>query len=110
VIEELIDRYGPLPEPAELLIALARLRLLARAKGITEIGALSASTVRISPLTLPDSGQLRLKRLYAGAAYRATTSTVQVPIPRTGSGVSAPRIRDLELIRMVSGLLTELSS
>ncbi|MET0315775.1 MAG: TRCF domain-containing protein, partial [Rhodococcus fascians] len=110
VIEELIDRYGPLPEPAELLIALARLRLLARAKGVTEVGALSGSTVRISPLTLQDSGQLRLKRLYAGAAYRATTSTVQVPIPRAGSGVGAPRIRDLELIRMVSGLLTELSS
>jgi transcription-repair coupling factor (superfamily II helicase) len=66
---------------------------------------LSASTVRISPLTLADSGQLRLKRLYAGAAYRATTSTVQVPIPRAGAGVGAPRIRDLELVAFVAGLL-----
>ena len=30
VIEELVDRYGPLPEPAERLVALARLRLLCR--------------------------------------------------------------------------------
>ncbi len=107
VIEELVDRYGPLPEPAELLVALARLRLLARAHGLTEIGAVSsaASTLRISPLTLPDSAQLRLKRLYAGANYRATTSTVQVPIPRAGSGVGAPRIRDLELIDFVAGLI-----
>ncbi len=98
---------GPLPEPAELLVALARLRLLARAHGLTEIGAVSsaASTLRISPLTLPDSAQLRLKRLYAGANYRATTSTVQVPIPRAGSGVGAPRIRDLELIDFVAGLI-----
>ncbi|KMO67531.1 transcription-repair coupling factor [Mycolicibacterium chlorophenolicum] len=105
VIEELNDRYGPLPEPAQRLIAVARLRLLARAHGVTEVGAPSASTVRISPLTLPDSAQLRLKRLYSGATYRATTSTVQVPIPRAGSGVGAPRIRDLELVAFVAGLL-----
>ncbi|RZT25818.1 transcription-repair coupling factor [Mycobacterium sp. BK558] len=105
VIEELNDRYGPLPEPAQRLVAVARLRLLARAHGVTEVGAPSASTVRISPLTLPDSAQLRLKRLYSGATYRATTSTVQVPIPRAGSGVGAPRIRDLELVAFVAGLL-----
>ncbi|MGZ8801635.1 MAG: TRCF domain-containing protein, partial [Mycobacterium sp.] len=105
VIEELVDRYGPLPEPAQRLIAVARLRLLARAHGVTEIGAVSASTVRISPLTLPDSGQLRLKRLYPSATYRATTSTVQVPIPRSGSGVGAPRIRDLALVSFVAGLV-----
>ncbi len=105
VIEELIDRYGPLPEPAQRLVAVARLRLLARAHGLTEIGAVSASTVRVSPLTLPDSAQLRLKRLYSGANYRATTSTVQVPIPRSGKGVGAPRIRDLELVSFVVGLV-----
>ena len=104
-IEELIDRYGPLPEPAQRLIAVARLRLLARAHGITEIGAVSASTVKISPLTLPDSAQLRLKRLYSSAAYRATTSTIQVPIPRAGGGVGAPRLRDLELVAFVAGLV-----
>ncbi|MGB3353779.1 MAG: transcription-repair coupling factor [Mycobacterium sp.] len=104
-IDELNDRYGPLPEPAQRLIAVARLRLLARAHGITEIGAVSASTLKISPLTLPDSAQLRLKRLYSSAAYRATTSTVQVPIPRAGSGVGAPRLRDLELVAFVAGLV-----
>ncbi|WP_460356472.1 transcription-repair coupling factor [Mycobacterium sp. ZZG] len=105
VVEELIDRYGPLPEPALRLVAVARLRLLARAHDVTEIGAPSASTLRIAPLTLPDSAQLRLKRLYSGANYRATTSTVQVPIPRAGSGVGSPRIRDVELVAFVAGLL-----
>jgi transcription-repair coupling factor (superfamily II helicase) len=56
-------------------------------------------------MTLPDSAQLRLKRLYSGANYRATTSTVQVPVPRAGSGVGSPRIRDLELVAFVAGLL-----
>jgi transcription-repair coupling factor (superfamily II helicase) len=108
VVEELVDRYGPLPEPAQRLVAVARLRLLLRGYGITEVSAISESTLRISPLQLVDSQQLRLKRLYPSANYRATTSTVQVPIPRTGSGVGAPRIRDLELVAMVAGLVLAL--
>jgi transcription-repair coupling factor (superfamily II helicase) len=108
VIDELVDRYGPLPEPAQRLVAVARLRLLLRQYGITEISAISESTLRLSPLQLVDSQQLRLKRLYPSAHYRATTSTVQVPIPRAGSGVGAPRIRDLELVAMVAGLVLAL--
>ncbi|HKP40552.1 transcription-repair coupling factor [Mycobacterium sp.] len=108
VIEELIDRYGPLPSAAQRLVAVARLRLLLRHYGITEISAISESTLRLSPLPLADSQQLRLKRMYPGANYRATTTTVQVPIPRAGSGVGAPRIRDLELLAMVAGLVLAL--
>jgi transcription-repair coupling factor (superfamily II helicase) len=108
VVEELIDRYGALPEPAERLVAVARLRLLCRAAGITEVSAPSAATVRLSPVTLLDSAQVRLKRMYPAAHYRATTSTVQVPIPRAGGGVGAPRLRDVELVQMVANLVTAL--
>jgi transcription-repair coupling factor (superfamily II helicase) len=66
------------------------------------------STLRVSPLTLPDSAQIRLKRMYPAATYRATTATVQVPVPRTGSGIGAPRIRDLELAQMVADLVLAL--
>jgi transcription-repair coupling factor (superfamily II helicase) len=107
VIEELTDRYGALPETAQRLVAVARLRLLCRAAGITEVSAASAATVRLAPITLPDSAQVRLARMYPGARYRATTATVQVPIPRAG-GVDAPRIRDLELVNMVAELVSAL--
>ncbi|OBK52961.1 transcription-repair coupling factor [Mycobacterium sp. 1081908.1] len=107
VVEELMDRYGALPEPAERLVAVARLRLLCRAAGITEVSAPSAATIRLSPVTLLDSAQVRLKRMYPAAHYRATTSTVQVPIPRAG-GVGAPRLRDVELLQMVANLVTAL--
>jgi transcription-repair coupling factor (superfamily II helicase) len=107
VVEELTDRYGALPETAERLVAVARLRLLCRAAGVTEVSAASAATLRLAPMTLPDSGQVRLASRYPGARYRATTSTVQVPIPRAG-GVGAPRIRDLELVQMVAELLAAL--
>ena len=121
VVDELIDRYGQLPEPAVRLVAVARLRLLCRAAGVTEVSvasggsatsaATSAATVRLSPLTLPDSAQVRLKRLYPAANYRAATATVQVPVPRvggSGSAVAAPRIRDVELVQMVADLVTAL--
>ncbi len=110
VIDELIDRYGALPEPAERLVAVARLRLVCRAAGITEVSVASATStpvLRLSPVTLPDSAQLRLKRMYPSATYRATTATVQVPVPRVG-GVGAPRIRDVELVQMVANLVTAL--
>ncbi|MEZ0352161.1 transcription-repair coupling factor [Mycobacterium sp. pR1184] len=111
VVEELTDRYGALPEPALRLVAVARLRLLCRASGITEVSAPSAATVRLSPITLLDSAQVRLKRMYPAANYRATTSTVQVPIPRAGGssgGLGAPRLRDVELVQMVANLVTAL--
>jgi transcription-repair coupling factor (superfamily II helicase) len=107
VVEELIDRYGTLPETAELLVAVARLRLVCRAEGITEVSAASGATLRLSPITLPDSAQVRLARRYPGAHYRATASAVQVPIPRAG-GMGAPRIRDLELVHMVAELVAAL--
>ncbi len=107
VVEELTDRYGTLPETAQRLVAVARLRLLCRAVGITEVSSASAATLRLAPITLPDSAQVRLARMYPGARYRAATSTVQVPIPRAG-GVGAPRIRDLELVQMVADLVSAL--
>jgi transcription-repair coupling factor (superfamily II helicase) len=108
VVDELVDRYGPLPEPAQRLVAVARLRLLCRQYGVTEVAGTSATTLRIAPLALPDSAQVRLKRIYPAANYRATTSTVQVPIPRAGAGVGAARIRDLDVVQMVADLLLAL--
>ncbi|MBP2450464.1 transcription-repair coupling factor [Mycolicibacterium lutetiense] len=105
VVDELVDRYGPLPVEVQRLVAVARLRLLCREYGITEIGAVSASTIKVSPLVLPDSAQLRLKRMYPGAHYRATTSVVQVPIPRESDSIGSPRIRDLDIVQMVAGLV-----
>ncbi len=111
VVDELIDRYGPLPEPAQRLVSVARLRLLCRHYGITEVavtGAGAGATLRVTPLSLPDSAQVRLGRMYPAARYRATTATVQVPVPRSTDSVGAPRIRDLELLQMVADLLLAL--
>ena len=107
VVEELTDRYGTPPEPVLRLIAVARLRLLCREYGVTEVSS-TPTTLKLTPLTLLDSGQLRLKRLYPAASYRATAQIVQLPIPRAADGVGSPRIRDLELVAMVADLLAAL--
>ncbi|MDG3012298.1 transcription-repair coupling factor [Rhodococcus sp. D2-41] len=105
VVDELVDRYGPVPEEVARLVAVARLRLICREYGLTEV-AVSGTQLKLSPMSLPDSKQMRLKRIYPSAQYRATTGMVQLPLPRTGSGgVGASRMRDVELLQYVVDLL-----
>ncbi len=102
-VTELIDRYGPLPEEVRRLVSIAKLRILCRELGVTEVGV-AGTQVKVSPLNLLDSQQVRLKRIYRDASYRATTGVVTMPIPRTG-GVGSSRVRDVELVQVVADLL-----
>ncbi|MFW0797679.1 transcription-repair coupling factor [Gordonia sp. CPCC 205515] len=103
VLAELTDRYGEPPEETRRLAGIARLRLRCRERDVTEIG-LAGTGVKVSPFTLLDSEQVRLKRLYSGATYRATTSVVTLPIPRTG-GMGSARLRDDELVDYLTTFL-----
>ncbi|MGW4350943.1 transcription-repair coupling factor [Nocardia sp. NPDC004582] len=107
VVEELVDRYGPLPVEVGRLVSVAKLRLLARTYSIAEIGV-TGTTVKVSPLQLPDSKQLRLKRLYPNATYRAATGIVQLPLPRVEDSVGAARVRDVQVLQFVADLLLAL--
>ncbi|WP_280507163.1 transcription-repair coupling factor [Nocardia flavorosea] len=107
VVEELVDRYGPLPVEVGRLVSVAKLRLLAREYGIAEI-AVTGTTVKISPLSLPDSKQMRLKRIYPSASYRAASGVVQLPLPRVQDSVGADRLRDVALLQYLADLLLAL--
>ncbi|MBP1160222.1 transcription-repair coupling factor (superfamily II helicase) [Rhodococcus sp. PvR099] len=108
VIEELVDRYGPVPEEVGRLVSVAKLRLLCREFGLEEV-SVAGTQLKIAPMHLPDSKQLRLKRLYPSAQYRATTGMVQLPLPRTGSGgVGADRVRDVALLQYIADFLLAL--
>ncbi|WP_416062981.1 transcription-repair coupling factor [Rhodococcus indonesiensis] len=106
VVEELVDRYGPLPEEVGRLVSVAKLRLLCREYDLEEV-AVSGTQLKISPMHLPDSKQMRLKRLYPAAQYRATSGIVQLPLPRTG-GVGSERVRDVELLQYIADFLLAL--
>ncbi len=100
---ELIDRYGPLPEPADRLLEVARFRLLARRAGLTEV-ALQGNQVRFGPVELPDSGQMRLQRLYRGATVKQATRTILVPRPTTAR-VGGQPVRDVALLAWARELI-----
>jgi transcription-repair coupling factor (superfamily II helicase) len=59
--EELIDRFGPLPEPAQALVACHRLRLVAHPLGVTKVDAgPERSTVHFGKEPSFDPGNLIL--------------------------------------------------
>lgn len=80
VAEELLDRYGPLPDPVDTLLAVARFRSRARAAGLDEV-VLVGSQVRFHPVELPESRTLRLARLYPGTVVKPAVRTILVPRP-----------------------------
>jgi transcription-repair coupling factor (superfamily II helicase) len=102
---EWVDRYGPLPAPAEGLLSLARLRASAMARRIGEIamssvrpGGAGQRMVRVSPVTLPASAQVRLRRVAPGAAYREDMAQLLVPITEGEQAADALRSVMEELI------------
>jgi len=101
---ELRDRYGTPPEQVANLLAVARFRLLARSLGLTDV-SLQGKHVRFGPLALPDSKQLRLKRLYPDAVYKSAGEQVSVPRPMT-KRVGGEPLRDVALLQWCEELLT----
>ena len=85
--EELHDRYGALPEPVENLLQVAVLRREAREAGIHEITALGPKLRVVSGEPLPESRQMRLKRVYPGSTHTQPkgldTWLTLVPRPKT---------------------------
>ncbi|MBC7290932.1 MAG: transcription-repair coupling factor [Actinotalea sp.] len=92
---ELVDRYGPLPEPVENLFEVAAFRNLARDAGLTDVTA-QGKFIRFAPVELAESAQLRLRRLYPGSIQKPAIRTILVPFPTTGRlGGKALAGRDL---------------
>src|SRR5699024_8035246 len=74
---ELVDRYGPVPEPVERLFAVARVRVKARTAGLTDITG-QGKYIRFAPVELPESAQVRLKRIYPGTVLKPAVRTILV--------------------------------
>jgi transcription-repair coupling factor (superfamily II helicase) len=103
VAEELVDRYGQLPEPVANLLAVARFRIHARAAGVTEVVA-QGNFLRLAPVELPDSRAMRLSRLYPGSLVKPATRTILVPRPMTAR-VGGQPVRDTALLGWLRDLV-----
>ena len=93
---ELVDRYGEPPGPVGTLLEVARLRARIKAAGLTDVTAQGRS-IRFGPVDLPESGQLRLQRMYPRTVIKPAVRTILVPRPMTALVGGAP-LRDEALL------------
>ena len=80
VAAEWEDRYGPLPEEAQGLLVTALIRVEAIRVGLGEVVKLK-DEVRLAPVDLVQSQQVRLGRLAPRATLKAGEGALFVPIP-----------------------------
>jgi transcription-repair coupling factor (superfamily II helicase) len=99
---ELLDRYGPLPEPVANLLEVARMRAFARRYGVTEV-SLQGSVVRFSPVSLRESQEMRMHRLHPRSVFKGAVRTISVPRP----GKPGQPIRDVPLLEWARSVLLE---
>jgi transcription-repair coupling factor (superfamily II helicase) len=85
IATEWADRFGPVPPAAATLLEIGRVRAECARTGVTEVtvtrgaGYGAPLTIRMTPLELAQSKQMRLGRLYKGSIYKADVAQVQVP-------------------------------
>ncbi len=106
IVEELTDRYGEPPEPVRNLVAVARLRIVVRAAGLSDVVA-QGKNVRFAPAQLKESQQLRLARLYPKSSYKEGTQTVLVPKPMTARVGGSP-LRDTAILQWATDLVNQI--
>jgi transcription-repair coupling factor (superfamily II helicase) len=107
---ELVDRFGDLPEEAKALLGVAALRAQAKSVKLTEV-VVQGKFLRLSPLVLPESRQLRLTRLYPGSLYKGAASTVLVALPKAALWIpsqNAPVVVDTSLLAWVVEVVNQL--
>jgi transcription-repair coupling factor (superfamily II helicase) len=114
---EWLDRFGPLPAPAEGLLAVARLRVECLRTGVREVSATPARpgqgpgrpgrrgfVARLAPLELPASARVRLRRLRPESVVKEEVGLVVVPLLPDEAPVEALTELLAELVP-VSGVL-----
>ena len=79
---ELVDRFGPLPEPADRLVTLAAVKAALRRWGVTEVVVTNKEQLRLAPVDLTDSQLVRLERIHPGARVKSEQQTLLIPVPR----------------------------
>ena len=108
---ELVDRFGELPGEAQALLGVASLRARAKAAKLTEV-VVQGKFLRLAPLNLPESKQMRLSRLYPGSLYKSASSTVLVALKTSdvwNPSMNTPEIVDTSLLAWTIEVVNQLS-
>ncbi|GAA5154106.1 transcription-repair coupling factor [Nocardioides marinquilinus] len=103
IADELVDRYGEPPNEVVALQLVARFRARARQAGIGEV-TIAGKNVRFAPVSLPESRQVRLQRLYPKSIVKQQLGTVLVPRPGQPRATGRP-IEGVALLEWARGVI-----
>ncbi|MYB09823.1 MAG: transcription-repair coupling factor [Acidimicrobiia bacterium] len=104
VAAEWVDRYGPIPDVAQMLLAVARLRCECLRSGVRDVAVAKGPgfggpkwVARLSPVSLRPSRRVRLERLYPQATYHETAGLLVLPMASAAEAVETiiATLRDL---------------
>jgi transcription-repair coupling factor (superfamily II helicase) len=93
--------------PVKELIAVASLRLLAKNLEIADI-SMVGKNLRLSPVDLAESGQVKLSRLYPGSIYKYASKTLLVSRPTTANWIDSPKVGNTSTLTWVNEVITNL--
>jgi transcription-repair coupling factor (superfamily II helicase) len=82
--EELEDRFGPIPEPVENLLALQRARIKFGQAGARTV-SFRGDRLAVVPIELDSVRARRLREELPGALYESGRSQVSIRVPKDGS-------------------------
>ena len=105
--DEMKDRFGELPPAANELLAVAGLRLFAKSLGLTDI-SFSGKNLRLMPVALPASAQIKLNRLYPGSIYKNATQILLVARPSSPNWIDDAEIGNTSTLAWVEEVLRNL--
>lgn len=114
IAEELLDRFGQLPEETRRLLDIAKLRIKVKSFGIRDL-ALQGKFLKIAPIKLSESRELRIQRLYPGSILKSVTNTLLVARPAPAAWTRADysdsgSIGDTALLEWVREAIAEVTS
>ncbi len=105
VAAEWVDRYGPVPEVAQVLLEVARLRCECLRTGVREVAVVKGPgfggpkwVARISSLKLQPSRRVRLERLYPKATYHEAAGLLVLPVESAAAAVETVIATLLDLV------------
>jgi transcription-repair coupling factor (superfamily II helicase) len=101
--EELLDRYGLLPEAVGNLFIVASFRNFVRESGVHDV-TVQGKYVRFAPVELAESATMRLKRIYPGSMIKPAVRTILVPYPTT-SRIGGKPLRGEEIVEWARQLI-----
>jgi transcription-repair coupling factor (superfamily II helicase) len=83
--EELVDRFGEVPEPLENLLALQRARIKFGQAGAQTV-SFKGDRLAVVPIELDSARAKRLRQELPGALYESGLSQVSLRVPKDGKG------------------------